>query len=51
MRWKMRLFGTINLLQLQGSLYSINRGMYEAGVKYIKYLTTADGNVMNLIVF
>ena len=27
MRWKMRLSGTINLLQLQESLYSIDRGM------------------------
>ena len=49
MKWKMRLFGIINLLQLQESHYSIDRG--EAGIKYIKDLITEDGNLMTLNVF
>lgn len=42
----MRLFGTTNLLQLRESQYSIDRGQFEAGVKYLKTLMTEDGNLI-----
>ena len=46
----MRLFGTINLLQLQESQYSIDCGMKPVS-KNTKDLITEDGNLMTLNVF
>ena len=47
----MRSYGTINLLQLQESLYSIDHGMKAVLNNYIKDLTTEDGNLTTLNVF
>ena len=50
MMWKMRLFGTTNLLQLQEGQFSIGCGN-EPGVKYTKHLMIEHGNLMALNVF
>ena len=35
-----------NLLQLRESQYFIDRGQFEAGLKYLKNLMTEDGNLI-----